>query len=119
MKKKILTTMILCLSILMIGCNQNKNLESMSYITTKDYTAIKWNEKIYIPFCTVDNDQRGKQIGIVDNDKNDKVYEYKGYPTDEWIISFYYSGEMDNSMLMREISVIDIPDNLQSEYEWD
>lgn len=29
MKKKILTTMILCLSILMIGCNQNKNLESM------------------------------------------------------------------------------------------
>lgn len=117
MKKKILTSMILCLSILMIGCNQNKNLESMSHITTKDYTGIKWNEKVYIPFCTVDNAQRGKQIGIVDNDKNDKVYEYKGYPTDEWIISFYHSGEMDNSMLMREISVIDIPDNLHSEYE--
>ena len=41
MKKKILTTMILCLSILMIGCNQNKNLENMSHITTKDYTGIK------------------------------------------------------------------------------
>ena len=27
--------------------------------------------------------------------ENNQIYEYKGHSTDEWIISFYYSGEMD------------------------
>ena len=34
-----------------------------------------------------------------------------------WIISFYKSGEMDNSILMKEINVKQIPDNLKSDYE--
>ena len=38
--------------------------------------------------------------------------------SNEWIISFYNSGEMDGSMLMREQSVNKYPDNLTSEYDW-
>lgn len=45
------------------------------------------------------------------------MYEYRAYSTDEWIISFYRSGEMDNSMLMKEINVTEILDNLQSDYK--
>ena len=59
----------------------------------------------------------GRQIGIVDGDKDDKVFEYKGYSSDEWIIN-YYANNMDTIMLLREIDVTDIPDNLHSEYEW-
>ena len=47
------------------------------------------------------------------------MYEYRAHSTDEWIISFYKSGEMDNSMLMKEVNVTEIPDNLQSDYKWD
>ena len=66
------------------------------------------------------SDQKNKKlekIGIVNGDKNDRVYEYREHSTDEWIISFYKSGEMDNSMLMKEINVTEIPDNLQYDYK--
>ena len=45
------------------------------------------------------------------------MYEYKGYSSDNCIISFYKSGKMDSSMLMKEISVTEIPDDLQSDYD--
>jgi hypothetical protein len=54
----------------------------------------------------------------VDGDDKDQIYEYKGYPEDQWIISFYDSGLMDGSMLYREIAVTEIPDGLKSEYDW-
>ena len=72
----------------------------------------------YVPFCVIDNSYRGEQIGVVDNDDDDQIYKYKGYSENEWLISFYHSGLMDNSMLLREMSVTNIPDNLDSEYEW-
>jgi hypothetical protein len=83
-----------------------------------DYVSIVWKNRTYIPFCAIDNSERGVQIGIVNRDKNDQVFEYKNHSTDDWIISFYKSGEMDNSELMKEINVTKIPNNLQSEYEW-
>lgn len=118
MKRRFIITMILCISMIMTACVKSQPLENMSSIETKDYMAITWNDKIYVPFCAVEKSFRGKQIGIVDNDKNNQVYEYKGYSPDEWIISFYYSGEMDGCMLMREINVKNIPEKLNSEYKW-
>ena len=73
---------------------------------------------MYVPFCAVNNSDRGEQIGIVDNDENNQIYKYKGYSEDEWLISFYHSGLMDSSMLMKEIGVSNIPKDLYSEYEW-
>jgi hypothetical protein len=35
-----------------------------------------------------------------------------------WIAEMYISGEMDEPMLFREINVTDIPEGLESEYEW-
>lgn len=43
------------------------------------------------------------------------MYEYKGYSADEWIVNAYV---MDSAMLCREVNVTNIPDGLQSEYEW-
>lgn len=126
MKKKLVIVCILIL-ILVICCvlflvvkNNKKpeHLENMTYYETEEYQAIVWNSKTYVPFCAVGNSERGNWIGIVNNDENDRVYEYKNYSTDEWIISFLNSGVMPESMLMKEINVTDIPKGLQSEYEW-
>lgn len=84
----------------------------------KEYVSILWEDRIYVPFCAVDNADKRNQIGIVNGDKNDQVFEYKDYSPDDWLISFYKSGEMDGSMLMKEINVTAIPDNLTSDYEW-
>ena len=104
---------------LYVSDQENKKLENMTTQNTDNYVSIIWEDRTYIPFCAIDNGEKGIQIGIVNGDKNDRVYEYRAHSTDEWIISFYKSGEMDNSMLMKEINVTEIPDNLQSDYKWD
>ncbi len=80
-----------------------------------DYAAIVWEDKTYVPYCAISKTDCGEEIGIVDGDKDDKVYEYHGYSTDEWIINYYV---MDSAMLYREMNVTNILDGLQSEYEW-
>ena len=118
--KGLLYLISLCLTTIMISsCNHsNKELENMTTQENGDYLTIVSDDRAYVPFCAVDNTDRKAQIGIVNGDKKDQVYEYKDYSTDDWIISFYKSGEMDSSMLMKEINVTEVPDNLQSDYEW-
>ena len=119
MKKSIYFISICLLMIMLSSCGQSNNkLENMTRQDNNDYVSIIWEDRTYVPFCVVNNSEQGAQIGIVNGDKNDQVYEYKEHSTDNWIISFYKSGEMDNSMLMKEINVTEIPDNLQSDYEW-
>ena len=118
--KKLIYFMSLCLMVIMLSaCGKSSNqLENMTTQESDDYVSIIWEDRVYVPFCAIDNTERGTQIGIVDGDKNDQVYEYKNHSTEDWVISFYKSGEMDTSMLMKEINVKEIPDNLQSDYEW-
>lgn len=118
--KKSIYFISLCLTTIMLSsCGQNnKKIENMETQESNDYLSVIWRDKAYVPFCVVDNKERGIQIGIVNGDKKDQIYEYKDYSTEEWIISFYKSGEMDTSMLMKEINVTEIPNNLQSDYEW-
>ena len=115
--------MIVALSISLCACSQKQDipqqdLENMTTLSGDEYTAIVWDENTYVPYCAISKSGCGKQIGIVDGDKDDRIYEYNGYSTDEWIISMYVSGLMDAPMLYREINVTDIPEGLQSEYEW-
>lgn len=118
-KNLIIVVTLFSLIILNIYTKKQDNLlEHMSSIETKDYVAVAWKNKMYVPFCAINNSDRGEQIGIVDNDENNQIYKYKGYSEDEWLISFYHSGLMDSSMLMKEIGVSNIPKDLYSEYEW-
>ena len=105
----------------MCACAQQvleDDLENMTSVSGDEYLAIAWNENTYVPYCAISKNECGKQIGIVDGDEDNRVYEYNGYSTDEWIIHMYVSGLMDSPMLFREINVADIPEGLQSEYEW-
>ncbi len=111
---------ILLTAVIMISlCSCSKQeLEDMSTKIHDDHTDIVWGHKTYVPYCPISTTDCGEQIGIVDGNKDDRVYAYKGHPADEWIVNVYHSHLMDGAMLYREIGVIDIPDGLQSEYEW-
>lgn len=94
---------------------------TVAEMTTEEsdrYNAIVWGEKRYVPYCAFSQKDCGKQIGIVDGDENDRVYEWKGHAADEWIINIYVSGLMDGAMLYREENTTNVPEGLSSEYEW-
>ncbi len=111
---------ILCilLSIFILCSCQKTDLIAMTSVNTEEYRAIEWANRVYVPYSPADKTDMGKQIGIVDNDKNDCVYEAEGLPAEEWIMSYYKSGEMDSPVLMKEKNVTDIPEGFTSEYEW-
>ena len=88
----------------------------MTYGEGDGYATIIWGDKTYVPYGALSAyGERGKQIGVVDGDKDDRVYELKGYSFDEWIVNSF---PHDAAMLLREVNVTDIPDGWQSEYEW-
>lgn len=121
MKKKLYSSIcVLCLvAITLCACGkQEQELANMTTKVNDDYVSIIWEEKTYVPYCAISKKDCGEQIGIVDDDEDNRVYEYKGYSSDEWIVNSYISGLMDGSMLYKEINVSNIPDGLESEYEW-
>jgi hypothetical protein len=119
--KKVLLMFLTIMMILSICACSKQEVADMANMTTEDkdgYVAIIWDERTYVPYTAISKSDCGKQIGIIDDDEYDKVYEYKGYSSDMWIAEIYISGEMDSPMLFREINVTDIPEGLESEYEW-
>lgn len=120
MKKQMLIALISTM-IILSACGiekKPKNLQEYTSGANNDYTYITIDKKVFVPFGAVDNTDRGDWIGIVDGDENNRIYDYKGYSPDEWVISFYNSGEMDSSMLMKEQNITEYPDGLTSEYHW-
>ena len=98
------------------ACGEAQNLADISTAVNDDYTAIIWEERTYVPFCVVSKSECGALIGYVNGDTDDRVCEYKDYPTAEWIAN--YLTVDGGALLYKEVNADDIPDGLQSEYEW-
>lgn len=114
MKRTLFMLLIAIIMLSLCACAKQE-LADMTTEVHDDYAAIVWEDKTYVPYCAISKAECGEQIGIVDGEKDNRVYEYKDYSVDEWIIN---SLVMDGAMLYREINVTNIPDGLQSEYEW-
>lgn len=80
-----------------------------------EYAAICIENRMYVPYTAFDRTECGEQLGIVDGDSRDKVYTWKEHDPAEWIISGL---DHDGVMLYREQNVTEIPDGIESEYEW-
>lgn len=104
------------ISIMLFACGKNTDLIDMSTVEGDEYMSVIWEDRTYIPFCVVSKNDCGAQIGYLDGETDNRVCEYKDYPTDEWIAS--YLTVDGGAMLCKEVSVTDIPDGLTSEYEW-
>lgn len=111
--------LILCVASLLALCACGK-ANSSNRQTIDDSSVIVWEGRTYVPYCSVfKNTSCGNQIGIVDGDKNNKLYEYKGYSTEEWIVNAYDSKIMDGAVLYKEINVTEIPEEIEAEYAGD
>lgn len=115
MMKRIISMLLISIMLFSLCACSKQEMADMTTQAHEDYSAIVWGDKVYVPYCAVSKAACGKQIGIVDGDQGDRVYEYKGYSADEWIVNAYV---MDSAMLCRELNVTTIPEGLQSEYEW-
>ena len=117
MKKFLYLLLIIALTTSLCACSkQDSDLVAMSYEIGDEYVSIVYGDKTYVPYGPVSAfADCGEQIGYMDGNENDKVYEVKGYSVDEWIVTAL---PHDPAMLYREISVTNIPEDWQSEYEW-
>ena len=104
---------IMMLSLASCG-GQERDLVDMASTSIDGKMAIIWDGRTYEIFCVVSKNDRGKQIGYVDGDTDDRVSEYKGYSSEEWLVQWL---PMDGgAMLLKEQNVVDIPDGLEAEY---
>lgn len=114
--KRLLSIVLSMLTVISLCSCSGRELADVTTVVNDDYAAIVWEGRTYVPYCAVSKSDCGVQIGIVDGDKDDRVYEYKGYPADQWIVnSLVVDG---GAMLYREITVTDISEGLESEYKW-
>ncbi len=115
MKKAFIFAAVFALILSLCACSR-KDLAEMTRAEGDGYAAIVWDGRTYVPYGALASyGKRGEQIGIVDGDADDRVYELKGYPPEEWIVN---GVPHDPAMLLREINVAEIPDGWQSEYDW-
>lgn len=115
MKKIFFVFTIITSFIVLCACSA-KNMADMTTELGDGYSAVVWDNQTYIPYGALASyGKRGKQIGIVDGNKDHKVYECKGYSADEWIVTAL---PYDAPMLYREKDTTDIPNGWQSEYKW-
>ena len=114
-KKYFFGILLFVLLLSLVSCaGQSRDLVDMRSVSVDGARAVVWEDRTYVPFCVVSKNDRGEQIGYVDGETNDRISEYKGYPLEEWLVSWL---PMDGgAMLLKEQSVVDIPEGLEAEY---
>ena len=116
MKKIYVLLLISCLvlTILSACSGQQRDLVDMASVRMDGKRVVVWEGRTYVPFCVISKNDRGEQIGYVDGDMDDRISEYKGYSSEEWLVGWL---PMDGgAILLKEQSVVDIPDGLEAEY---
>ena len=108
-------SLFLIFASLLAACGQERReLVDMPSAIGDGQRLVLWEDRTYELFCVVSKSDRGEQIGYVDGDTNDRISAYKDYPPEEWLVSWL---PMDGgAILLKEQSVVDIPDGLEAEY---
>ena len=115
MKKAIVLAIIAAVMLSLAACGkQQGDLADMASVSMDGKRGVVWEDRAYVPFCVISKNYRGKQIGYVNENTNDRISEYKGYPPEEWLVSWLATD--GGAILLKEQSVVDIPDGLESEY---
>ncbi len=87
MKKLCLLLNIIALMALFTACSTK---EYDNFQELNNGLSLQRGNVTYSFYSALPSDlSRGKQIGIVDGDKKHKVYEIKGFSSDEWVIEYY------------------------------
>ena len=116
---------------LLSGCGSATKLpeDSVVYVMgineEEGYSYLTEESKIYIPYCAYKKEYQGDCIGYCDIPADEYteasrvyIFELKGYSSDEWIIETLALDHCNEGMILREVNAVNIPDGLESEYEW-
>ena len=116
MKKIFVLFLISCLFLTALSAciGQQRDLVDLETISMDGKRCVVWEGRTYVPFCVISKNDRGEQIGYVNGNTNDRVSEYKGYSSEEWLVSWL--GTDGGAILLKEQSVVVIPDGLEAEY---
>jgi hypothetical protein len=110
MKKSALLLTVISLLTLFSSC---KVREYENYQELDNGVKLQRNGIVYSFYSALPKDSLiGAQIGVVDGDKKHKVFEVKGFSSDEWIIE-YYDVIMSVYNLYKADTVSEIPDELK------
>ena len=88
--KKIITLVIFFVLILLLAAcgGQRGGLVDMASISMDGKRGVVWEDRTYVPFCVISKNDRGKQIGYVNGNTNNRISEYRGYSFEEWLVSW-------------------------------
>lgn len=96
---------------------QARLVQIQSFVSEeKEQAGIRWEGRDYYMYAVVSKRQIGEQIGIVDGDVDNRVYELEGYDSEKWIVEFLHSGLMDNYVLMKEEHVTEKIDGIEQDF---
>ena len=110
MKKLSLLLAIIALMTFFTSCT-TKEYESFQELNNG--SSIQRGSIIYSFYSALPKDSlRGKQIGVIDGDKKNKVFEVKGFSSDEWIIE-YYDVIMSVYCVYKADTVTEIPEEFR------
>ncbi len=110
MKRLSLFLVFIALMTLFTSCTTN---EYDSFQELNNGSSLQRGSITYSFYSALPRDSlRGKQIGIVDGDKKHKVYEVKGFSSNEWVIE-YYDVIMSVYSVYKADTVTEIPSELQ------
>lgn len=110
MKKLSVLFAIIALMVFFMSCTTK---EYDSFQELNNGSKLQRGSITYSFYSALSSDSlRGKQIGIVDGDKKRKVFEIKGFSSDEWVIE-YYDVEMSVYSVFKSDTVTEIPSELK------
>jgi len=115
--RQVLFLMIIMLFFNFLGCKENNKkypVYSVSTNTELGCVELLYEGITYRPYGILPsfNKFMSKQIGIIADDPNSKIYELKWYDSREWVVD-YIDVFMGGNMLFKSIDVIEIPKGLE------
>lgn len=114
MKKTLLMLVASLVLLSLCACVRQGDLVDMQSTLYDGKTAVVWEDRTYVIFCVVSKQDCGKQLGYVGGNTDDRISEYRGYSSFEWLVNWM---PMDGgAFLLKEINVVEIPDGLEAEY---
>lgn len=110
MKKRSMLLVIIALVTFFVSCTAKKydNFQELNNGSRLQQGSITYSFYSGLPSDSL----KGKQIGIVDGDKKHKVFEVKGFSSDEWVIE-YYDVIMSTYSIYKADTVTEIPKELK------
>ena len=105
------------------GCIQDDKTEYPLYAVSENdelgCVELIYNGIVFRPYGVfINNSLKGKQIGVREDSPKSKIYEVKGYDSNEWIVE-YLEVIMGSNMVLKAVGVTEIPAELEEYKQYD